>query len=59
MPKKPRKAKQGHLEEGKPQKPANDTKSGKAKQNGKKDLRKAQKSKKSYKNTKAKNQHST
>jgi hypothetical protein len=47
MPKKPRKAKQGHLEEGKPQKPANDTKSGKAKQNGKKDLRKAQKSKKS------------
>jgi hypothetical protein len=46
-PKKPRKAQEGHLEEGKPQKPANDTKSGKAKQNGKEEIRKAQKSKKS------------
>jgi hypothetical protein len=45
--KKARKAQEGHLEEGKPQKPANDMKSGKAKQNGKEELRKAQKSKKS------------
>jgi hypothetical protein len=43
-PKKPRKAQEGYLEEGKPQKLANDTKSGKAKQNGKEELRKAQKS---------------
>jgi hypothetical protein len=48
-PKKLRKAQEGHLEEGKPQKPANGTKSGKVKQNGKKELRKAQKSKKSSK----------
>jgi hypothetical protein len=41
-PKKPRKAQKGHLGEGKPQKPTNGTKSGKAKQNGKKKLRKAQ-----------------
>jgi hypothetical protein len=41
-PNKPRKAQEGHLEEGKPQKPANDTKSGKTKQNGKEELRKAQ-----------------
>jgi hypothetical protein len=40
-PKKARKAQEGHLQEGKPQKPANDTKNGKAKQNGKKELRKA------------------
>jgi hypothetical protein len=33
-PKKPRKAEECHLEDGKPQKPANGTKSGKAKQNG-------------------------
>jgi hypothetical protein len=46
--KKPRKA-QGHLEEGKQQKPTKGTKSGKAKQNGKEGLRKAQKSKKSSK----------
>jgi hypothetical protein len=50
-PKKPRKAQEGHLEEGKPQKPANGMKSGKAKQNGKKELRKAQKSKKSSRST--------
>jgi hypothetical protein len=48
-PKKPRKAQEGYLEEGNPQKPANDTKSGKAKQNGKEELGKAQKSKKSSK----------
>jgi hypothetical protein len=30
-PKKPRKAQQGHLEKGKPQKPSKGTKSGKAK----------------------------
>jgi hypothetical protein len=48
-PKKPRKAQEGHLEEGKPQKPVNGMKSGKAKQNGKKELREAQKSKKSSK----------
>jgi hypothetical protein len=36
-PKKPKKKAQGsHLEEGKPQKSANDMKSGKTKQNGKK-----------------------
>jgi hypothetical protein len=45
-PRKPRKAQEGHLEDGKPQNSANGTKSGKAKQNGKKELRKAQKSKK-------------
>jgi hypothetical protein len=50
-PKKARKAQEGHLEKGKPLKPANDRKSGKAKQNGKKELRKAQKSKKSSKST--------
>jgi hypothetical protein len=48
-PKNPRKTQEGRLEEGKSQKPANDTKSGKAKQNGKKELWKAQKSKKSSK----------
>jgi hypothetical protein len=42
-PKKPRKAQEGHLEEGKPQKPTKDKKSGKAKQNGKEKLRKARK----------------
>jgi hypothetical protein len=67
-PKKLRKAQEGHLEDGKPQKPVNDTKSGKAKQNGKEELRKAQKSKKSSnskqtlkistKAQKAQNQHS-
>jgi hypothetical protein len=46
-PKKWRKAQEGHLDEGKPQKPTKGKKSGKAKQNGKEELRKAQKSKKS------------
>jgi hypothetical protein len=46
-PKKSRKAQEGHLEEGKPQKPTKDMKSGKGKQNGKEKLRRAQKSKKS------------
>jgi hypothetical protein len=41
----------GHLEEGKPQKPTKGMKSGKAKQNGKKELRKAQKSKKDSNST--------
>jgi hypothetical protein len=50
-PKNSRKTQKGHLEEGKPQKPANDTKSGKTKQNGTKELRRAQKSKKSSKST--------
>jgi hypothetical protein len=45
----PRKAQEGRLEEGKSQKPANGMKSGKAKQNGKEELKKAQKSKKSSK----------
>jgi hypothetical protein len=40
-PKKPRKAQQGHLKEGKPQKPTQGKKSGKAKQNGKEKLRRA------------------
>jgi hypothetical protein len=64
-PKKTRKAQEGHLEDGKPQKPANGMKSGKAKRNGKKELGKAQKSKKSSNSTqklknsaKAQNQHS-
>jgi hypothetical protein len=46
-PKKPRKTQEGHLEEGKPQKPAYSTKSGKGKQIGKEEVGKAQKSKKS------------
>jgi hypothetical protein len=46
-PKKSRKVQEGHLEGGKLQKPANGMKSGKVKQNGKKELRKAQKRKKS------------
>jgi hypothetical protein len=50
-PKKPRKAQEGHLEEGKPQKLTTGKKSGKAKQNGKEELGKAQKSKKSSKST--------
>jgi hypothetical protein len=45
----PRKAQEGHLEEGKPQKPTKGTKSGKAKQNDKEELRNAQKSKKGSK----------
>jgi hypothetical protein len=64
-PKKPRKAQEGHLEEGKPQKATNDTKSGKTKQNGKEELRRGQKSKKSSNSrqtlkisTKTQNQHS-
>jgi hypothetical protein len=48
-PKNQRKAEEGHLEEGKPQNPVNDTKSGKAKQNGKEELGKAQKCKKNSK----------
>jgi hypothetical protein len=52
-PKKPRKAQEGHLEDGKPQKLTTDTKSGKSKQNGKEELRKAQKSKKSSKHNKS------
>jgi hypothetical protein len=50
-PKKPRKAQEGHLEEGKPQKSANGTKSGKTKQTGKEELEKAQPK------AKAQNQH--
>jgi hypothetical protein len=46
-PKKLRKAQEGHLEDGKPQEPANGTKNDKVKQNDKEELRKAQKSKKS------------
>jgi hypothetical protein len=64
-PKKPRKAQEDHLEEGKLQKPTKGKKSGKAKQNGKEEQRKAQKSKKSLKSEqklkrarKAQNQHS-
>jgi hypothetical protein len=43
-PKKLIKAQEGHLEEGKPQKPTKGKKSGKAKKNGKEELGKAQKS---------------
>jgi hypothetical protein len=38
-PKRSRKAQEGHLEEEKPQNPIKGTKSGKAKQNGKEELR--------------------
>jgi hypothetical protein len=48
-PKKSRKAQEGHLKEGKSQKPTTGKKSVKAMQNGKKELGKAQKSKKSSK----------
>jgi hypothetical protein len=48
-PKKPRRAQEGHLEEGQPQKPTKGKKSGKAKQDGEEELRKAQKSKKNSK----------
>jgi hypothetical protein len=48
-PKKVRKAQEGHLEEGKSQKPTKNTKSGKAKQNGKEELREVQKSKRNSK----------
>jgi hypothetical protein len=53
--KKQEKTQEGHLEEGKPQKPIKGMKSGKVKQNGKKELRKAQKSKKSSNQRKAQN----
>jgi hypothetical protein len=43
---KAKKTQECHLDEGKPQKSANDTKSSKAKQNDKEELGKAQKSKK-------------
>jgi hypothetical protein len=48
-PKKPRKAQEDHLEEGQPQKPTKGKKSGKAKQNGKKQSQKPTKGKKSSK----------
>jgi hypothetical protein len=41
-----RKAQEGHLEEGKPARPTKGMKSGKPSQNGKEELRKAQKHKK-------------
>jgi hypothetical protein len=63
-PKKLRKAQEGHLEEGRPQKPTKGTKSGKANQNCKEELRKTPTSKKRSKSTqklkrarKAQNQH--
>jgi hypothetical protein len=63
-PKKTRGAQECHLEEGKPQKSTKDKKSDKAKQNGKKELRKAQNQHRSSKeqkklkiNIKAQNQH--
>jgi hypothetical protein len=42
-PKKPRTTQEGHLEEGKPQKPTRSRKSGKAKQTGKKSSKSTQK----------------
>jgi hypothetical protein len=48
---------EGHLEDGKPQKPSNDTKSGKYKQHGKEEVGKAQKNKNSSNQGKAQNQH--
>jgi hypothetical protein len=50
-PKKPRKAQEGHLEEGKPQKPTIGKKSGKTRQNGSEELERAQRSKKRSKST--------
>jgi hypothetical protein len=50
-PKKPRKAQEGHLEDGNPQKPTIGTKIGKAKQIGKDELRKAQTQHKNSKTT--------
>jgi hypothetical protein len=50
-PKKSRKAQEGHLKEGRPHKPTTGKKSGKAKQSGKEELKKAQKSKKNLKST--------
>jgi hypothetical protein len=49
--KKPRKAQEGHLEEGKPQKPTKYMKSDKANQNGKQELRETQNQHKSSKST--------
>jgi hypothetical protein len=46
-PKKLRKSQEGHLQEGKPQKPIKGKKSSKTKQNDKKELEETQKSKKS------------
>jgi hypothetical protein len=48
-PRSQEKAQKGHLEDGKARKPTNDMKSGKANQNGKEELRKAQVSKKDSK----------
>jgi hypothetical protein len=50
-PKKLRKAQEGHLKEGKPQKSTKGMKNGKAKQNGKEGLGKAQNQYKSSKST--------
>jgi hypothetical protein len=51
--KKQRKAQEGHQEEGKLQKPANGTKSGKTKQNDKKELRRARKAQNQHKSSKS------
>jgi hypothetical protein len=65
-PQKPRKAQESHLKEGKSQNPANSMKSGKAKQNGKEEIEKAQEEQEKLKprqklkiSTKAQNQHSS
>jgi hypothetical protein len=50
-PKTPRKAQEGHLEEGKLQKPTKSKKSGKTKQNSTEELERAQRSKKRSKST--------
>jgi hypothetical protein len=61
----PRKAQEGHLEEGKPQKPANGMKNGKARQNGKERAKKSSEEQEKLKprqkhkiSTKAQNEHS-
>jgi hypothetical protein len=54
-PKKPRKAQEYHLKKGKPQKPINDTKSDKDKQNSKEKLRRVRKA---LTKAKDKNRHS-
>jgi hypothetical protein len=52
-PKKARKAQEGHLEEGNPQKPTKGTKNGKAEQNGKEKLRRVRKAQSQHKSSKS------
>jgi hypothetical protein len=53
-----RKAQEGHVEEGKLQKPTKGTKSGKAKQNGKEEQENLKRARKALTKAKTQNQHS-